>query len=676
MNSFGQISASAFGFSNTNSLALASAKFDFTLIKVEAPAEYVPFGSSLSSNRREEAEVGPLHRTARRLAALFEQKAPCVPKLTSAYGKRVSELINKPGVNPSGSHKDGPFAQFVGADGTAIWAAATSGSGALGTCLLALLLARAWHSSDSAAIWVDIVEARKNEIRQAFRQNNIAPEGALISTLQDISREDLRLWDASARSWLLSADQGMQWQLKQLELTTRDLGVPFGGGATTYEKVMLAWKTAADCIESLLCGHPQSIQDQAVLRGISAWHLFPDLLILRGQTIPVRFKDRSFESTAIGTIGLESIYDSPEGGVRWSLALSHLQYYGPPVEVESQLDTPKVTIGQLRLVALGSLFAKWKIHHREYLQTAEWMVNLWSLLCVDDDPSAEQQASHQLNWLYPLIQASKDLLSANSKSPAALSDVKRLVSYGQRRGTAFLGGESGHSEPFFGLCNVHVLAGLGESDDMECGVAFLRSIAAHSRMDPHEGFILSSHWTEVCNSGEQPEFFEHATLAPVSSVPGLEEDKVNIRWLHESLHVKSTDEKIKAAREIREEQVRQARKSNALKRNEFFHTWRTGAERYVPHSQMQSDHGMVGSILEWISPPEMFIPVSFPQQHRQSEAPDGDIPRVKRRRESPELLEFYSHASGAVGTVVYIFEMARGRYYSRKLSIPLPLCRF
>ena len=99
MNSLGQISASAFGFSNTNSLALASAKFDFTLFKVEAPAEYAPFGLSLSSNRREEAEVGPLHRTARRLAALFEQKAPCAPKLTSAYGKRVSELINKPGIN-------------------------------------------------------------------------------------------------------------------------------------------------------------------------------------------------------------------------------------------------------------------------------------------------------------------------------------------------------------------------------------------------------------------------------------------------------------------------------------------------------------------------------------------------------------------------------------------------
>jgi hypothetical protein len=109
-----------------------------------------------------------IHRTARRLAALFEQKTPSAPKLTCSYAVRVSEIINKPGVNPGGSPKDGLFAPFVSADGRAIWAAATSGSGALGVCLLALLLAKVWNFSDSIAIWVGIVEARKLEIRNAF----------------------------------------------------------------------------------------------------------------------------------------------------------------------------------------------------------------------------------------------------------------------------------------------------------------------------------------------------------------------------------------------------------------------------------------------------------------------------------------------------------------------------
>jgi hypothetical protein len=164
--------------------------------------------------------------------------------------------------------------------------------------------------------------------------------------------------------------------LKQLELTTRDLGVPFGGNETTYEKIMSAWRTATECLENLLHGHPQKIYDQVVLIAISACHLFPNLLVLREQTTSTPFKDNLFPSTAVATIGLESMDALCNEGVRWSLALSHLQYYGPSVEAESQIGTPKVTIGQLRLTVLGALFAKWEVNHRQYLQAARWMVDL------------------------------------------------------------------------------------------------------------------------------------------------------------------------------------------------------------------------------------------------------------------------------------------------------------
>jgi hypothetical protein len=53
--------ASAVGINNENSLALANAKFDFTLLKIKAPAEYASLGSSLSVARREEAEDGPIY---------------------------------------------------------------------------------------------------------------------------------------------------------------------------------------------------------------------------------------------------------------------------------------------------------------------------------------------------------------------------------------------------------------------------------------------------------------------------------------------------------------------------------------------------------------------------------------------------------------------------------------
>src|SRR2546421_2228521 len=103
MSSLGKVTNSLVSASNETSLALANLQYDFSLIKVEAPVEYTALGSALSSKRRCEAEAGPQHKTARRLAAIFEQLVPPTPKLIAAYGQRVSEIIQKPGVNPAGS---------------------------------------------------------------------------------------------------------------------------------------------------------------------------------------------------------------------------------------------------------------------------------------------------------------------------------------------------------------------------------------------------------------------------------------------------------------------------------------------------------------------------------------------------------------------------------------------
>ena len=86
-----------------NNLALSSVRFDFTLVKVEAPAEFSGIGTLLGQRRKTDAEDGGAHRTARKLGALFEYITPSTPKLIAAYGKRVSEIINTPGINPRGS---------------------------------------------------------------------------------------------------------------------------------------------------------------------------------------------------------------------------------------------------------------------------------------------------------------------------------------------------------------------------------------------------------------------------------------------------------------------------------------------------------------------------------------------------------------------------------------------
>lgn len=63
-------------FSNENTVSLANLKFDFSLVKLEAPQEFDRLALTISPKRKSEAEEGALHRTARRLGALFEGSLP------------------------------------------------------------------------------------------------------------------------------------------------------------------------------------------------------------------------------------------------------------------------------------------------------------------------------------------------------------------------------------------------------------------------------------------------------------------------------------------------------------------------------------------------------------------------------------------------------------------------
>jgi len=134
--SIGRIQASGIAINPELQVALAQLNFDFSLFKVDAPPEYGPLGASLSNARRETAEDGAQHITARRLGALFKDIVPPTPILHECYGKRVSEIAKVESANPKGSDKYGSFAEFVGADATTIWAAATSGPDAIAVHLL------------------------------------------------------------------------------------------------------------------------------------------------------------------------------------------------------------------------------------------------------------------------------------------------------------------------------------------------------------------------------------------------------------------------------------------------------------------------------------------------------------------------------------------------------------
>ncbi|KLO86346.1 Uncharacterized protein LW93_11120 [Fusarium fujikuroi] len=120
---------------------LATLNVDFSVIKLQAPAEYKPLGCELTPSRRSAAEDGMPHVTARKLGALFQDWIPPVPDLIKAYGRRAVEIAQCRSVNSKASKSDGIFADHIGIDGTGIWAAATSGPHAIPVYLLACMLA-------------------------------------------------------------------------------------------------------------------------------------------------------------------------------------------------------------------------------------------------------------------------------------------------------------------------------------------------------------------------------------------------------------------------------------------------------------------------------------------------------------------------------------------------------
>lgn len=199
MASIGKSVVAAATGSQETMVSLASINFDFTLVKMEAPQEYRGLGTTLSTKRKRKAEDGSTHTTARKLGALFADDLPPIPNLSRAYGLRVSEIAENPKCNPQGKASDGAFADYVGADGTSIWAAATSGRSAMAVHLLACLLARMWSGPEAISIWSEIIAARKALLQTRLQESQVH-FGVLAASQIVIEREKLSEWDGSARS--------------------------------------------------------------------------------------------------------------------------------------------------------------------------------------------------------------------------------------------------------------------------------------------------------------------------------------------------------------------------------------------------------------------------------------------------------------------------------------------
>ena len=433
-----KITAALFQGSQETTLALAAVNVDFSLFKVEAPIEYQALGSCLSKERRHLAEDGTQHMTARRLGALFRSKIPKVPHLIRAYGERVSEIAVSTsaaatatpasgrgggGGGGSGNVSHSVFSGHVGIDGTAIWAAATAGPEAICLQLLACMLARFWSPKEAVSIWAEITEARKKELLLQRDDIGLAEMAAVQA---NVAREQLAEWDASARAWLATADMVKARQQTQLRLILSNLDVVVNSTEHTYESVMEAWIESMKVVNNLLAGMPQSIHHGAALVGLSAWHLYPDMMLYVDAFKEVAQADPLFGPGGILTIGLQSTQGG-DHGVCWSLPLAKLRYYGDPVLVTKVLneDDSRVSFQQLILIVIGILARQWPDMRDKYERICGYWSWVWK----------QAKTMHSSSWISALGEAADLYLEATGEEKRR---SRRLVDFGHRREHNFM----------------------------------------------------------------------------------------------------------------------------------------------------------------------------------------------------------------------------------------------
>lgn len=451
MTNIGNIAASAFAAKNENTVALASLNFDFSLFKLEAPTEFRQLGNALSSWRRSAAESGTAHRTARKLGALFEQVATISDSLYTAYGRRVSEISESDLLSIQDRKKYGLFEGQAGADGTSIWAAATSGKTAMAVNLLACMLARLWGPAQATSIWTQLVEARKEQIHQECDGSEPSHLPRLAAAQQEITRKELAEWDSSARSWISCADKAKSAQHRKMEGLLQDISLPVDISHDVSTGVMRAWITAMSTMSNLIQGMPHRA-DGAVLLAMSAWHLYADVEMFGTRKKCVFFGDQLIQQGGFLTVGLEG-NDETSRGVHWSLSLSRLKFYGDAVIMTvSSTDESKVSLDDFTLIALGGLFGAWSSEtfnaRLEFMEGARLIVKLWEVLqeAATKDHAVRDFITLSDNWMRILVSASQSLIEAG---PEELPRLRRLALLGIRKAKHLLGRTP--PPPFFGL---------------------------------------------------------------------------------------------------------------------------------------------------------------------------------------------------------------------------------
>lgn len=283
------------------------------------------------------------------------------------------------------------------------------------------------------------------------------------------------------------ADSGKMLQQTQVRLLIDNITLPVSTHGTLYTAVTEAWVKALQALENLIKGIPQQINDGAVLLGLSAWHLYPDLLLAStGQYI--RQEDSLISSGGIVTIGLED-KDNNGKGVFWSLPLAQARYYGDPVITKRHAGVreSQVTFNEFLFVVIGSILSRWNAHSLDLCIKLDLIHKFASIASPTSDHPSDLKCHplhtkdrDKLGWLHRLGLA---VGQYSQSKEVARKQMARLISFGERRCSNFLGPINSHPPPAFGLVEFRTLLD-AFGDDFKGRIRFLQNWAARE-FDSH-----------------------------------------------------------------------------------------------------------------------------------------------------------------------------------------------
>ena len=285
-------------------------------------------------------------------------------------------------------------------------------------------------------------------------------------------------------------------------LIINNVRMPVNLNKDPYQSVIKAWTSAMCAMERLLQGVPQRVQDGAILLAISAWHLYPVMHVLSENIIDVDQKDDLMTGSllTISSYGASNAKD----GVYWSLPLSRMQYYSPPVMAERHLasDTSRVSMEEFQIVFLGAFIAEWRRICSDEERCCRLIVRIKKHYrkAEKDTPS----------WFDILADTASRIIGSSGHLRA---QFLKLLKLGSRRCEQFLKDPCYKLPLLFGLEYFHVIVqSLGDIEDK---IKLLRRAAEIRNLDYNNTIIRYK--TERSFKGR--DVYKFASAVPFSRSP-------------------------------------------------------------------------------------------------------------------------------------------------------------